>query len=1150
MSSNGWFLRAFARPVGLLSVATVVASGLVGTSPAVAATPPVAPKSAKTAAEASRLAAQFNTSVEVEDKLTEYTRTVATPQGTLKAEISNQPVRMRKGGAWVNIDPTLETRSDGLIAPKASRSDVVFSNGGPGPLARYKHDSAVFELKSPWALPKPTLSGSKATYAAVLPGVDLVVNATSDTFSYNLVVQTREAASNPALKALTFPVTTQNLELRTTQPGRPAYVDRSGKQVLSVGEALMWDAGGSKSKTKPTAAAAVGEGASGKSKRALMQFEGSAAGLTVKPDQKMLAAADTVFPVVIDPTMELTKDRVGWTAAWELYPSTSFWMTEHSLGVGYEGWEQSKIVRSYYQFNTSYYTNKKILKASMTAFETHSASCTKKGVILSRVKPISPRTTWNNQPAVEADVASVTDAKGWSSACPAGFLEFDVTASMQATSNAKLTSTSFRLRASDETDMIAWKQFDARSQLHVEYVALPLPAYDLGAATPTDFPDNCAPSSDPTVVASKRPEVYARGKVGAGDTSARVIVEFLIRDNSNSWNLPSNLASPGVRQKRAPGFDLVERRLYTYNARTVYPLPDGSKLTSAWSEPCFFLVDTLPPPKPTITAKYNGQTVQDCLTSSTPDVCPAVVPFGDKVTYTISSTSSDVTALSYGFNGKMTRVNGNSVTVTLMTPSPTIMQLEAKSHDLADHASTTARHKLAVGPGLPPVAAWSFDGDSGGVAADSSGNNHPLTVTDAEFDGRGRVNGSLLSNGVNSRATTTPTFIDTSKSFSLSAWARLSGTTDSGVVTITGQYGNGGQLRYAASQNRWTFVQTVKDASAQPQARVDSLVPPVKNAWTHLLGVYDATAKTMSLYVNGRLQKTVTFTHTPWRAAKSVEVGSVRSDPNLGPGIFPGSVDEVKLFQRIVPAAEAEALANPRLDVSGNDNTIASLAARYPFDATAGGKTADSVYGGDLTIAGFGGTDQGAAITEDDLRGKVLALTGNSAESVSLNRPLMDPSGSFTVTVWVKLVDSSKNQVIVRQAGTTKDSWRLEYRKINADGDAQWAFTRASADSTAGVVTDAVQATNVYSAQEWTALAAQYDASTDKMTLRVVDRAAEDGIDSFTSPFDTGTTVVGKSPADATYMPFNGSIDDLRVYAGVVPQNQLCTDLGNDGSCS
>ena len=125
MSFNGWFLRASARPIGVLAVAAVAAAGLV-TTPA-AATPVTAPKSAVTVAEATRLAAQFNTSIEVDEKTTEYSRTVATPQGTLKAEVSNQPVRVRKGTAWVDIDTALAARSDGLVAPKTSTTETCWS---------------------------------------------------------------------------------------------------------------------------------------------------------------------------------------------------------------------------------------------------------------------------------------------------------------------------------------------------------------------------------------------------------------------------------------------------------------------------------------------------------------------------------------------------------------------------------------------------------------------------------------------------------------------------------------------------------------------------------------------------------------------------------------------------------------------------------------------------------------------------------------------------------------------------------------------------------------------------------------------------------------------------------------------------------------
>lgn len=1153
MSFNGWSWRAFVRPIGLLSIGAVVAAGLVTT--AVAAKPPTAPKSAKTEAEASRLAAQFNTSVEVADKLTEYTRTVATPQGTLQAELSNQPVRVRRGGSWVDIDTSLEVRPDGFIAPKASTADVAFSNGGAGPLARFKQDGSIFELNSPWGLPKPTLSGSKATYASVLPGVDLVINATTDTFSYNLVVQTREAASNPLLKTLTFPVTTQNLELRTTQPGRPSYIDASGKQVLSIGEAMMWDSAGAKTKTDfktgAGSAKAVDEGPAGEAKHALMQFDGSTAGLTVKPDQSMLTAADTVFPVVLDPTMDLTKDRVGWTAAWELYPSTSFWKTEHSLGVGYEGWEQSKIVRSYYQFNTSYYTNKKIIAASLKNYEIHSASCAEKEVIVSRVKPISPRTTWNNQPAVEADVAKKSFANGWSSSCPAGSIEFDVTGSIQASADQDAVSTTFRLRAADESDRIAWKQFNTVGQLHVEYVAYPLPGYELGAATRSDLPDPCSSATDPTVIATEFPQIFAKGKVGVGDTSARVYVDFLIIDQSQeTWTMRSPLVSPGVLQKVLPATKMSKSALFTYKARTIRPMPSGPALVSAWSAPCYFKVDMTPPPPPTITARYKGVIVATCDT--TPDKCPAVVPYGEKVDYTISSNSTDTVAISYGFNGALVKKTGRLFNVSFVPPSRSTMELQAKTHDSAARTSTLVYHRLGIGPELPPVAVWNLDETSGGIAKDDSGNNHPLTVTDAEWDDNGRVDGSLISNGTSSRATAAASAVDTSQNFSISAWVRLTSLSDSGVVTITGQSANGGQLRYWRTANRWTFVQTVSDDPGVAQDRVSSLGPPVLNAWTHLLGVFDASKKKMLLYVNGRLQGTADLTHTPWKATRAVEVGSYRV--GTGIGVFPGSLDTVKIYQRVVEEPEARELADPRAAGAATDEPVAGLTASYSFDTMVSGpdglmSTPDAVYGAGLTLAGFPGANQSEAIVEDDDRGKVLAMSGNAAESATINRPLVDTSASFTVTVWAKLSDISQPRVLARQAGATNDAWRLEYRPQAGSDNVDWVFTLANGDTASATTSPATENMGSYQADRWVALVAQYDASKAKMTMKFGDRSKNGVTESAVPPFTTGMTRFGGSPRSGPALPMAGYIDDLRVYAGVVGQKQLCNDLGVETGC-
>ncbi|HEY3508896.1 LamG-like jellyroll fold domain-containing protein [Kribbella sp. NPDC051137] len=1153
MTSHRWTLRALTRQIGVLSVLAVTAAGLVAVPASHAAKPSGPPKSAKTVAEATRLAVQYRTAIEVEEKTTEYSRTVATPNGTLSAELSNRPVRVHKDSGWVPIDTTLAARPDGMFVPRASVSDVAFSGGGSGVLARFREGDAVFELRSPWSLPAPTISGSKATYGEVLTGVDLVVDAAEEGFSYNLVVKNRAAALNPALRSLMFPVATQNLELRTGQPGRPAYVDASGKQVFSVGEALMWDSTGSVASKARSTAAAVADGPGARAKRALMDLDGSRDGLTVVPDRALLTDPATVFPVVLDPMIKEV-NRNGWTAAWELYPTTSFWLTSHTLGVGYEGFEQNKIVRSFFQFDVSPYTNKKIISASLKTFEVHSASCSARSVTVSRTGPISSATTWNKQPASQADVATYNGANGYSSSCPAAGVEFDVTNSVQYTSTANGRTATFRLRATNEADEIAWKQFDSTGKLIIEYVAYPLPAYELGSATQTDVPGPCSTSSNPMVVASLRPQLSGKGLVGAGDSSAAIVVQFqIISQSQQIWYTQSTTVSPGVLVKLLAPTGLSTGALYTYRARTLYAIQGGT-LASAWSGTCYFKIDTTPPPPPTITASYNGTALTDCLHSTTPDVCPESVPFGAKVTYTISSTSTDVVALSYGFNGQLTKVNGRSVTVSLVTPAQGYMTLDAISHDAVAHASSTRQFRINVGAGLPPIAAWSFDEGSGTSAADSSGNNHPLTVAGAQFDDAGRVGGSLVFNGQDTgdnRASVAGQVADTSGSFSISAWVRPTAVNDSGIVAITGSAAYGGVLRYAASANRWTFFQNVSDSWTAAQARVDSIAPPVMYGWTHLLGVVDAGNKTIQLYVNGRLQGTASFTHTPWKAAGTVEVGSYRV--GTAKGVFAGGIDDVKIYPRVLSAAEAHAAADPRTGPSGADEPVAGLTAYYPFDNVSAGsdgvwRTGDSVYGSNMIVSGFGDTtDQSSAVVEDLERGRVLATTGKSTEAVSLARPVVDASASFTVTAWVKITDPSKPQVIVHQAGTVKDSWRLEYRPT-VDDAGLWVFSRSSADSSTGTVTEVTQPTNQFTADDWNALVAKYDAASGQIVLQVADRSGDGGIDSFAAPFTSGKTVVGGQAPGLS--PYAGLVDDLRIYSGVVPQRQLCTDLGNESSCS
>jgi len=72
------------------------------------------------------------------------------------------PVRVRQGGTWGPVSTSLRRSASGALAT-ISAGDSKLSLSWPG------------------QLPTPTVSGSSATYKNVLPGVDLVLTATSET---------------------------------------------------------------------------------------------------------------------------------------------------------------------------------------------------------------------------------------------------------------------------------------------------------------------------------------------------------------------------------------------------------------------------------------------------------------------------------------------------------------------------------------------------------------------------------------------------------------------------------------------------------------------------------------------------------------------------------------------------------------------------------------------------------------------------------------------------------------------------------------------------------------------------------------------------------------------------------------------------------
>lgn len=253
--------------------------------------------------------------VEVDALTTQTRKVTAQPDGSFVMETSALPVRVKRGGLWLDVDLTLQRNLDGTIGPKVAASSMAFSGGGNTNLARLGVEGR--RLNIDWQvgpLPTPTLAQDRAIFAEVLPGVDLVVQAQAEGFKHFLVVKTSQAAANPALRAIRYGLRGEGVSV-VERPGEGLdAVDAAGQVVFSAPQPIMWDspatstqtAGGAGVRSLSVAASdpvdpELLDGASGDSAKADLAVEVSGGALTLQPDAAMLANPQTRFPVVIDP---------------------------------------------------------------------------------------------------------------------------------------------------------------------------------------------------------------------------------------------------------------------------------------------------------------------------------------------------------------------------------------------------------------------------------------------------------------------------------------------------------------------------------------------------------------------------------------------------------------------------------------------------------------------------------------------------------------------------------------------------------------------------------------------------------------------------------------------------------------------------------
>jgi hypothetical protein len=221
--------------------------------------------------------------------------------------------------------------------------------------------------------------------------------------------------------------------------------------------------------------------------------------------------------------------------------------------------------------------------------------------------------------------------------------------------------------------------------------------------------------------------------------------------------------------------------------------------------------------------------------------------------------------------------------------------------------SSSGTENTGTVAGAGPLARWELNG----TLTDATGNGHVLLLRNATVDipatyaAVARIGQGITLNGVDQRLTAA-TLVDTTRTYSVSAWVKPD-RADSRSYTVASQDGPTAStfsLEYLGDQGRWAF--SVAEASGGTLRRAVSTSPPVPSMWAHLLGVYDQAAGRVRLYVNGHLEAEVAVT------AGSASNGSFalgRAKRAGGPvDFFPGTLDEVRVYDRALTAADARGL--------------------------------------------------------------------------------------------------------------------------------------------------------------------------------------------------------------------------------------------------
>ncbi|MEV5638543.1 LamG domain-containing protein, partial [Agromyces sp. NPDC052230] len=720
-------------------------------------------------------------------------------------------------------------------------------------------------------------------------------------------------------------------------------VDADGGVHFVIPPPVMWDSAASKVSRPERLEARGATGAIGVvddrmaaplpgDRVAPMGLRVEAGSVVVDPDEAMLSARDTVWPVYIDPAFNahpaaewIAIRTGGYTST--LYNWGDISSTMLGEGDGYCTASSCNTVftqRLIWEFSgldtIRGMTGADITSATFTVNGVHSYSCaattTDMHVLLAGV---SAGQSWGSHNwSQDTRYSSRTEYHN-ASCGNTGYRSFDATSAAQHFAEYDWSTLPLGLKARDESTMTGWKRFRHDATLSITYNRPPDAPSQLMLTNPVN--SSCATGAGRPFINSTTPTLSAIvSDPDGGIVNSRFYVVSTANTSVNIWNEAAVEweAQSGTRFHSTVGAGLLSHGgTYAWRVQA----GDWARLSpfSVW---CEFTVDTQLPVTPTVTPVASGTGIEAVYQA---DVERGGVGMLGKFTLS-PGTSTDVVKFLYSFGDpaamkSVTVSQSASATVSFDPVSSGPVTLYVKTIDRAGNVSPQREYRIKVAAPVEDVI-WKLDENTGTSSADSGPKGAgPLSITGASwvagphqlFGSRGN-DWALSFDGVNDAAVSGGPVLDTSKSFTVSAHVRLDpakvGQGDYTVLSQDGLSQSAFRLGYRSScdgagTDCWSF--SMPDTSSGTTVTAATSNDVTAGEWVHLVGEHDATAGTVRLWVCEVGTPDRLATGEPIPSGPVVRGGAAWQSPGvfaIGRGLsantagnwWPGQIDNVRLF--------------------------------------------------------------------------------------------------------------------------------------------------------------------------------------------------------------------------------------------------------------